>query len=700
MIKYTISIAVYNLLEVTKVCVASLLKSFNTYHSQDNIEILFIDNGSDQQTKDYFQELVEHIEKISSVNESSGYGKVIVNVLTKETNVGFIEAQNESLFFAQGQYFVVLNNDIEILDMEWLKKMENEFKKDRDVRLVGNEGTCRGLDEKGFGRSVVDNMDTEYIEGSCLMIQTNFAKHIGLFDSNLYKFAYCEDAHLSLTVREKGYKIKAIPIKMNHYRYSTGSIVEREIDLVGYNKLNHNSLQRRWKHYLQNRNFEYIFTINRKAGLGDVLLITPIINRLKEIYPFAKIKISSFPQMEEILRHNPNIDEFYTDGSFHEDIKEKKFDLDMCYENEPKLHMVDAYAKKLGIEVTDKIPRIYLTEEEKSKYKRVDKKPLCIIHTQCDQDWIGRTLPEPLWGQVSKMIEEDLGYEVMCIDEKYLREQKLSIRDLASLIYSSSLFVGIDSFPFHIAQAFHIPSVVFFGLIDPKYRVCEPLLVEPVRNEFLKCLGCHHLLESPRTVTKECLRVGHRVMFPSCTYVEVEQFKTAIKEVVKRMGYISETQKIRPKVIEFLNKDDMLGRWKGLDIGCGNDKLIKGKDIAFLGIDKRPLPGVDLIVDVSKILPFQNDDFDYVFSSHCLEDILDTESTLREWTRILKPGGYLILYLPHKELYKGVNSDHVHGQGFLPEEIENVLKNIGMKIIVSEIDEGEDRYSIYIVSQK
>ena len=41
-------------------------------------------------------------------------------------------------------------------------------------------------------------------------------------------------------------------------------------------------------------------------------------------------------------------------------------------------------------------------------------------------------------------------------------------------------------------------------------------------------------------------------------------------------------------------------------------------------------------------------DLDYIFSSHCLEHILNWVGALEYWSLCLKPGGTLFLYLPHK----------------------------------------------------
>lgn len=80
---------------------------------------------------------------------------------------------------------------------------------------------------------------------------------------------------------------------------------------------------------------------------------------------------------------------------------------------------------------------------------------------------------------------------------------------------------------------------------------------------------------------------------------------------------------------------------KGLDIGYGGDLLCsncRGWDIE--DGDAQTLEG----------LP--DGGFDFVYSSHCLEHLEDAGEALKNWWRVLKTGGYLILYLPERDLYE------------------------------------------------
>lgn len=56
--------------------------------------------------------------------------------------------------------------------------------------------------------------------------------------------------------------------------------------------------------------------------------------------------------------------------------------------------------------------------------------------------------------------------------------------------------------------------------------------------------------------------------------------------------------------------------------------------------------------------------FDFVHSSHCLEHLVDPHEGLRNWLRVIRPGGYLVVTVPDEDLYEqGVfpstfNHDH------------------------------------------
>lgn len=123
-----------------------------------------------------------------------------------------------------------------------------------------------------------------------------------------------------------------------------------------------------------------------------------------------------------------------------------------------------------------------------------------------------------------------------------------------------------------------------------------------------------------------------------------------------------ESMKVRWELVPYT-------RGKVLDIGCGPVKpfahfigLDNGTDEVLFGMKANPDVRID---DARKLDLWGSQAFDSVFSSHLLEHIPFEEvpATLKEWWRVLKPNGYLVLYLPDEDEYPkvgepGANVDH------------------------------------------
>ncbi len=66
---------------------------------------------------------------------------------------------------------------------------------------------------------------------------------------------------------------------------------------------------------------------------------------------------------------------------------------------------------------------------------------------------------------------------------------------------------------------------------------------------------------------------------------------------------------------------------------------------------------IDLCGDFAKVdivsagdnLPFKDNVWDFVISSHVIEHFYDPIKTIKEWFRVVKPGGYVYIIAPHKE---------------------------------------------------
>jgi predicted SAM-dependent methyltransferase len=80
-----------------------------------------------------------------------------------------------------------------------------------------------------------------------------------------------------------------------------------------------------------------------------------------------------------------------------------------------------------------------------------------------------------------------------------------------------------------------------------------------------------------------------------------------------------------------------------LHLGCGG-KFIPG----FIHVDLTPLPHVDHVADVKDLTFAETNSVDLIYASHVLEHFGRAEhlDVLREWWRVLKPGGVLRLSVP------------------------------------------------------
>ncbi|RII29169.1 MAG: methyltransferase [Geobacter sp.] len=60
-------------------------------------------------------------------------------------------------------------------------------------------------------------------------------------------------------------------------------------------------------------------------------------------------------------------------------------------------------------------------------------------------------------------------------------------------------------------------------------------------------------------------------------------------------------------------------------------------------------PGFQYIREATDLKGIESDQYDFVLSSHNIEHLANPLCALREWQRIIKPDGLLILVVPHKE---------------------------------------------------
>jgi SAM-dependent methyltransferase len=144
------------------------------------------------------------------------------------------------------------------------------------------------------------------------------------------------------------------------------------------------------------------------------------------------------------------------------------------------------------------------------------------------------------------------------------------------------------------------------------------------------------------------------------------------------------------------------------------DKYLSGPnvmEIGYRGYEDGTMPIVPQAIGVDvgypgyegATFPFADGSFDAIYSSHCFEHIADWRGVLRDWYRLLKVGGYLVVIVPHQLLFERkrslpspINPDHkrFYTAKSLLCEIEQALPENGYRIRhLVENDAGFD-YSI------
>ena len=154
---------------------------------------------------------------------------------------------------------------------------------------------------------------------------------------------------------------------------------------------------------------------------------------------------------------------------------------------------------------------------------------------------------------------------------------------------------------------------------------------------------------------------------------------------------------------------------KGLDIGFGGDLITStAQGFDFEHGDAHFIEGIN------------DESFDFVYSSHTLEHMIDPSAAIRNWFRVVKKGGYLIVFIPHRDLYEKKTTlpsrfNPTHKQFFLIDDdelpdtigivpfVNRTLENAEI-IYAKECSEGYERitdeeqsrgeYSIEIVIKK
>lgn len=215
--------------------------------------------------------------------------------------------------------------------------------------------------------------------------------------------------------------------------------------------------------------YKETIVIKRSGAMGDIIAVEPVLRYFYEKGYTVAIDCPDnfyllFIQHHQLfypIKHVSQIDQ--------RRIKIKTFDLDMSYENVPKQLHLKSYFEACG--VFD-----YKLSNPRLSYRITDQnrlfKKYVVLHVDI-REQPGRNIDGVAWHTVvSELII--MGYDVIQVGKGSseptgaIHMNTVTENMLMWLIAGADMFIGIDSGPSHIAVALNIPSVIFFGMVNPE----------------------------------------------------------------------------------------------------------------------------------------------------------------------------------------------------------------------------------------
>jgi ADP-heptose:LPS heptosyltransferase len=249
--------------------------------------------------------------------------------------------------------------------------------------------------------------------------------------------------------------------------------------------------------------------IIRRSCLGDVLCAEPFIAALRKAgYQQIHFEADTY---SEVIANHPHLTPGKPEGEFD------TFDLTNVYELRLQMLMIDAYLEPFGLQLSEeeKKPTIYLTEEEK-KYaeNKLGNDNWVVLDISYPGGPLGRAhWPISYWEPILEFLKSQ-GYKILWISHNRAAQPSsivdldirgfTTLRELFALIHRCKLFLGMDSGPMHVAQAFDVPGVGVFNPIHPATSLLLPgTKIHPVHRVHGGDIGSDEIIQIYKNLTKK-----------------------------------------------------------------------------------------------------------------------------------------------------------------------------------------------------
>lgn len=210
--KIAIIICGYNQKKLLKDC----LKSIKKKTSYKNYKVYFIDDSGKG-------EIAKEVKRDFTW----------VNVSENKKNLGFSKSNNIGINKAMKEYnpdyFLLLNDDTEIIDGKWIEKMIKTGEKDKRIGILGcniiyPDGSLQNIGgylrkwkiELEDDENKTEIFEVDHVMGAFLMIKKEVIKEIGVLDE-VFSPYLLEDTDYCLRAKKRGWKIVSVPeVKIIH----------------------------------------------------------------------------------------------------------------------------------------------------------------------------------------------------------------------------------------------------------------------------------------------------------------------------------------------------------------------------------------------------------------------------------------------------------------------------------------------------
>lgn len=464
--RFLISMLGFNNLVLSKNCIESVLSN----STPGAYRLRLTNNGSKDGTKEYFDQIVSQFDHVSVNHEAE--------------NTGFQEPNEKAFRFAKetgAEFIIFLNNDATV-PSGWLERIAEPFS-DPMVAVAGPFGGCSRVNDQMNG---CDDTKLEFVEFSCAAVRISAIKTDKIFAPFL-SFIYGEDLEACLRLQYQGWKIARAAFRILHRGSQTaGAHPEAKVKCAEANARNLAEMRKRYAHWNKVRRFDHPILIRRKYAVGDVLLTTPVIRALHEKMPLCPIYVET--DSPELFDKNPCVKLALKE--FKEMLKDTMvIDLNGAYERTPQKHAIDCYAEAAGLDPA--------TVGRKLEYFGAESPPMrglsgkwCAIHIG-PTAWNGKNWPVDRWNAVAQALRKQ-GWKILLFGSPPKRADVLVDLDmrgqsgypeLAALLSQCKLFVGVDSFPAHMASAMKVPCVVLFGITEAACFAAYTGVYVPVQSD-------------------------------------------------------------------------------------------------------------------------------------------------------------------------------------------------------------------------